>query len=237
VEDRLPDIRIKADIPPPEFVRRMSTLAAQNKMYSTEYREEVFEFNGLSYLSLSLQKQSPHVELKGLLVSSPGPPAHVDIEVSATRWNPDPPTYEAYVQAARAIFDPLLRDYNRQHGARVRMCIQSRAQLEPKLPAGAQKLFTSFAGCANKGSLHPLDWQRFYEFIRHCYRCSLNRRSRRITEDDVQRLLVAAGFTEGYAKYIADVFQHGMQLLRPSGVWRFTLSRAEAENQEEGPTS
>ena len=89
------------------------------------------------------------------------------------------------------------------------MDIQTKAQLEPHLPPDAQKVFTSFANLANKSSLHPFDYERFYAFIWHCHVNGVE-----IGEGGVQRLLMAVGFTEEKAEYLADVFQNGIDLLR-----------------------
>jgi hypothetical protein len=151
----------------------------------------------------------------------------VKVDITASRWNPDPPTYETYVQAARGLFDPLLRQYNRHHKASVRVRVQTRTQLEPKLPPQAQKLFTRFVKLSNKSALHPLDWRKFYDFVRHCHA-----RNIKIGEEEVQRLLAAAGFSERYARYIATIFQHGVELLKDRGGIRYVLKRGSAVEED-----
>ena len=64
------------------------------------------------------------------------------------------------------------------------------------------KLLKRFAHLANKSALHPLDWRRFYEFVRDC-------RSRApYSEEEMARLLIKEGFSETYATYIGEIYVH-----------------------------
>ena len=56
--------------------------------------------------------------------------------------------------------------------------------------------------------LHPLDWQRFYTFIRTADRVRL-----RLHEEDIAYLLVREGFDEEYARSIANIYEHGRGIL------------------------
>ena len=208
MEDRLPNITVKTDVPPADFPRRMAALV-NHASFKAEIHEHIPSFENMAALNLEPMGATAHQGLMGHLISDPELPGRVKVEVTASRWHPGPPTYETFVQAARAMFDPQLRDYNRQHGARVRMTIETKGQLEPKLPPEAQKLFTRFVGLATKTALHPLDWKRFYGFVCHCHGRRL-----KLAEHDVKRLLVTAGFSEDKARYIADVYEHGRELLR-----------------------
>lgn len=84
----------------------------------------------------------------------------------------------------------------------------------PKLPPEALRLFTNFVTeAADKSALHPQDRERFYGFIWQCHLQGGEVGDDAIGEEDVLRLLVAAGFTNDKARDLADVFQHGMGLL------------------------
>jgi len=66
----------------------------------------------------------------------------------------------------------------------------------------ARGLGPSLADNAERVFLHPLDWRRFYEFVRDC-------RSRaRYSEEEIARLLIKEGFSEKYANYIGDIYGH-----------------------------
>lgn len=128
-------------------------------------------------------------------------------------WNPDPPTYSAYVAATKTTMRPLLDAYAVQFQQRYRLGITRRTTLQPKLPAAARRVFDAFLDDANKTVLHPLDWERFYFFIRHC-----SARRVRCRPGDLQRLLIRAGFGEDQSHRLCSIYEHGRRLLKP--VWR-----------------
>ena len=78
-----------------------------------------------------------------------------------------------------------------------------------QLPDAVRQAFTGFALNANRQSLHPLDWERFYEFTYLCYR-----RRVKLTIWDVRELLENAGVADSYALEIALVYQHCRDLLK-----------------------
>jgi hypothetical protein len=219
MEDLLPGITCKVDVPARTFLSRMEKIALQTKAFKVELHENIPGYEGFQSLAIEPKAKPVHKDLAGQMIVDPDLPERVvKVEISASRWNPDPPTYEAYAQAARGLFYPLLREYNKQHKDKVFMRLQTRAQLEPKLPTEAQKVFSKFVVCANKSRLHPLDWGRFYDFVWHCHGHNV-----KLAEQDVQRLLVAAGFTEKKASHIADVFEHGLTLLKCKGGSKYGL--------------
>ena len=79
----------------------------------------------------------------------------------------------------------------------------------PKLSPKLVKSFEYFVNTSNKSMGHPNDWGKFYEFIAQSH----SLRSR-LKESDVKRLLVQEGFKEEYAIHLADVYQHGRELIR-----------------------
>lgn len=163
----------------------------------------------MTWLSVTPKASSRHRGLLGQFLVNPKDPHTVSVEVRAGDWSPDhDPTYDAYCAAARALVGPLLRTYNQQHGTRYRLTIASAASLEPKLPPTAGELFKRFTSMANTLSLHPLDWQRFYEFVRD------SRMRTPLSEEDMARLLTKDGFSEQYALKIAGVYDHLIRFKR-----------------------
>lgn len=208
MKDRLPAISVKLDTDPEEFLRRMETLARELGEYIAAREEVVVAGQPRAALWLKPILVSQHRELAGRFILPGGTPGRVAVEVRAARWNPEPPTYGAYVAAAREIFTPLLRLYNRKYRTIRRLQIDSRGATEPSLPAMSLDLFNAFADPANKSALRDRDWQRFYDFIGHITGHNVH-----VTRDDVQRLLVGAGFSVEHAADLADIFAHGRRLL------------------------
>jgi len=68
----------------------------------------------------------------------------------------------------------------------------------------AEAALKVFAAQANKNSLHPLDWERFYRFIvsAHQFRKGWN-------HSDIRQLLEGYGFTSDKAKDLAEAYWHG----------------------------
>jgi hypothetical protein len=77
------------------------------------------------------------------------------------------------------------------------------------LPPTIQKLFDAFTHLANKTVLHPLDWERFYGFVRACHYHSC----RPHETDLLLRLLCNKGFAEEKAEYLVSVFGHCYAIL------------------------
>lgn len=82
-----------------------------------------------------------------------------------------------------------------------------------QLPCRAREKFESFLSTPGIwgqeiNCLHPLDWQKFYRFIRHCHRHRV-----KLSRSDVKELLIEANFSEQLAEYLAVVFEHGIALL------------------------
>jgi hypothetical protein len=98
------------------------------------------------------------------------------------------------------LIGPLLKLYNQQKRSRLRLRVEKANRREPRLPPQTSKLFKRFAVLANHSSLHPLDWQRFYEFVR------LSRGE--ASEPTLAALLVKEGFSRSKAEYVADIYGH-----------------------------
>ncbi len=204
MKDRLPRMSIRIDSTPDEFLRRIETLARQIGEFIVQLERDPADGGKVTALHLRPILVTQHRELAGRIIAAPESPDRVTLEVHAARWQPDPPTYRAYVTAAREIFKPLLRQYNRKYHTRRQLQIQSQAATEPHLPAVASGVFDRFVDRANKSALRNRDWQRFYHFTWHCAAHNVH-----LSRDDVHRLLVSAGFTIEHAADLADIFEHG----------------------------
>jgi hypothetical protein len=208
MKERLPQITIKIDTPAEEFLHRIETLAKEIGEYLAEAEWDVVDAAKVTALKIRPILVTHHRELMGWIIPIPGSDSRVGLEVRAARWHPDPPTYKVYVEAARSIFKPLMRHYNSKYNTSRKLQIQSRVATEPRLPLMASQVFDRFVEGANKSALRNRDWQRFYHFIWHC-----TAHNAIISRDDVHRLLMHAGFSIEHAADLADIFEHGRNLL------------------------
>lgn len=130
-------------------------------------------------------------------------PSKVDVEVRAARWHPhDPPTRDGYISAANALVLPLLRAYNRVRRSRLRLHAASEASMQPKLPPHAALALHRFTLLANHRSLHPYDWQRFYQFVKGL------RYAERYRADEIRWLLLQEGLPAKMAEDLGELFEH-----------------------------
>lgn len=185
------------------FLEKMAIIAENSGVFTVEKHFDALSTDGFDVLNLRLIKSSLHKGLGGQLIVQPDIKGSVAVEIRAERWSPDdPPTYETYVAEARILIGPLLSTYNREIGTRHRMTVPLKSRLEPKLPPHSAKLFKRFVVLSNKSALHPLDWRRFYEFVRD------SRMRRQLHGEDMARLLIKEGFSEQYAQHIANIYGH-----------------------------
>ena len=110
-----------------------------------------------------------HEGLVGIFVNWAHEHPVVRLQIIASRWQPEWPTYQVVRDAANRLFLPVIREYNRRNGTRYRVKIEAHVDTLPKLSPAGQKAFNEFANGANLQCLHPFDWQRFYRFVRVCY--------------------------------------------------------------------
>ncbi len=208
MKDRLPRMSIKIETSPDEFLQRLETVARQMGEYIVEHERDPEDTHRVVGLRLKPMLLTQHRELMGRVMILPLVGDRVAVEVSAARWNPEPPAYHVYVGATREIIKPLLHQYNRKYGTSRKLQIQTRAATEPRLPVMAQQVFNAFADRAHKSALRNRDWQRFYHFTWHCTAHNVH-----VSRDDVHRLLVGAGFSIEHAADLADIFEHGRNIL------------------------
>ena len=199
----LPPIQIRTASPLRQFLIGMANIAEKSGAFAVERHFGALGDADFDIVNFRSTKSSPHIGLGVQLISQLDPKHIIAVEVRAERWSPDdPPTYATYVAEAKALIGPLLSAYNRDTNTRHRMSIPKMKILEPKPPPQSEKLFKRFAVLANKSVLHPLDWGRFYEFVRN------SRMRSPLYEEDMARLLMKEGFSAQYAKHIAGVYFH-----------------------------
>jgi hypothetical protein len=196
----LPPIDISLRENPTEFLNKMAVIAMAAN-FKIERRQDTFGKDHLDILNMWFQGLSPHQGLGVQLISRSDLELRVAVEVRAQTWNPDEPTYDVYVSAAKDLVTPLLQRYNKQTGSRLRLRIPSQKQLVPRLTPHSERLFKRFAVLANTSSLHYLDWQRFYEFVH-------GSRTKALDETEMARLLMEHGFSREYAEHISSIYEH-----------------------------
>lgn len=203
---KLPDIAIRTDVAPAEFIRRIETLDLKGYTFDRQGRWN--ESSGNLCLNVYPPHKTRQEGSRGQLACSTRSTVSTAVEAYARWSNGDRPTYATYVATAKQIFQPLLRAYRSRFGGRCQMRVESKQALRPKLPKRAQYFFDRFADAAN-----PLNWddsafQPFYEFIRAAYG-----RHVRISRDDLIWLLAQRGFRKVKARYLADFYIRGCELL------------------------
>ena len=204
---RLPAIDIAISHPSREFLEAIAEIAEASDEFRVERHRDALGEPGSDVVNFRYLRRSPHVDVGGQLISRAGS-KRVSVEMRASRWMPDPPTRDIYCAVAKELIGPLLTAYNRARKTRYRLRIEKAAHAEPTLPPEAAKLFSTFATLANTSSLHPVDWQRFYEFVR-------NSRTE-ISEEDMTALLVKSGVDAPYAEHISGIYRH---------LWTFKRTR------------
>ncbi|RXK53470.1 hypothetical protein ESB00_17410 [Oleiharenicola lentus] len=156
-----------------------------------------------SCVGFAPKAKQTHEGLVGIFVNWAHEYPVIRLQIIASRWQPEWPTYQVVRTAAEELFLPVIKEYNRRNRTRYRVRIETQEETLPKLSPAAQKAFHQFAHGANQRCLHPLDWQRFYRFVRVCYATGNSPH-----EEDVAFFLRKAGFESKYADTIAQVFMH-----------------------------
>ncbi|RCV88344.1 hypothetical protein [Billgrantia montanilacus] len=202
-DEPLPPIKIKADCLPRDFVHRLNKMVASLGSYTPRYEKDFMGESGFDILNLEYTGNTQYKDFIVQFICVPNDAEYVSFEVRASRWVPnDPPTYDEYVKVASEHGKRILSEYNKAHSSRRRLSIPSKEKLEPKLSPMCDALFSRFVNLANKQALHPLDWNRFYEFVTYC------KNRRKYSGEDIARLLQKEGFSAQYSEYIGSVYRH-----------------------------
>jgi hypothetical protein len=185
----------------------MMSLAQSKRHMVVEFCQDTFGNEGLHFANFLLSGSSQHSRSGGQLIVRPDE-VRVCVEMRSAQWPSDYPTRNEYIEFAREVFGPLLRFYNREFGTHHRMRVP-RPRLSNQLSPKAMCLLEQFAVLANKRSLHPLDWERFYLFVRN---------SRfEAPEGILGPLLIKRGFPIEKARMLAELYHH---------LWNFKKLRA-----------
>jgi hypothetical protein len=196
----LPDIDIAVREDAQAVVAVMADLAEMDSSLIVERHAEPLGEKGWHIVNLQSLRPSPHEEAGGQLIVRPDRPARILIEMRAMRWHPDPPRQDAYVAAVRELVAPLLSTYNKVSGQRYRIRIARVRKPVSPLSKRTRTLLDRFAVLANQKSLHPLDWDRFYRFVKE---------SRRpLPMEAVRALLIEHGFPADRADSLAELYEH-----------------------------
>lgn len=73
----------------------------------------------------------------------------------------------------------------------------------------ARDLLDIFISNANKDVPHPLDDQRFYDFVIYCHK-----NSEEIDSSDLLEKLLDSGFSESRSRDLVNLYEHGQDLLK-----------------------
>lgn len=200
MSERLPAIDIAVSGAPAAFLDGMAELGEASALFDVDRHRDGAAGVGFYGVNFRLKEDGLHRELSFQLLLFPPVGSRVQLEVRARRWNPDPPTRQVYCEAARSLVGPLLRAFNRAHGARYRLRIEPAGAGEFRLSARTASLLDSFSSSANTASLHPLDWGRFYRLV--------SEGRQELPEAVLRSRLIQAGFSPQAADRLADVYRH-----------------------------
>jgi hypothetical protein len=81
--------------------------------------------------------------------------------------------------------------------------------VSPRFSPEMELSLKAFLTHANYSGLHPLDWDRFYQFIIHAHTGNL-----RMVGYEVKQLLLQEGFPENVAYGASEAYDHGRGVLK-----------------------
>lgn len=196
----LPDIDIAVGKDSRAVIAAMADLAESDSSLIIEQYAEPLGQEGWHIVNLRSLRPSAHEDVGGQLIVRPDRAGRILVEMRAMRWQPDPPSRDVYIRAARDLFAPLLSAYNKANGQRYRMRIARARKPEGRLSKRTQTLLDRFALLANQRSFHPLDWDRFYRFVKES--------RRELPMEAVHALLIERGFPGDRADNLAQLYEH-----------------------------
>lgn len=196
----LPDIDIAVRKDSQAVIAAMADLAESDSSLIVERHAEPLGREGWHIVNLRSLRLSVHEDSGGQLIVRPDRTGRILVEMRALRWQPDPPSRDVYIRAARDLFAPLLSAYNKVNGQRYRMRIARVQKPKSFLFQRTQTLLDHFALLANQRSLHSLDWDRFYRFVKECHH--------ELPMEAVRALLIEHGFSRDRADNLAQLYEH-----------------------------
>lgn len=201
--ERLPHITMNVSVAPLECLKRLEEIAIANGKREVRSNYEGDGDLHCNVVSLADKNEKEHEGLFGMFVHWKRDGQQLRLQLAASRWNPDPPTYNSYVAAAHRLLQPVISAYNKKFRVRHRMRIQTREETQPRMTPKAKEAFDHFAFHANKSALHPLDYDAFYRFVYVCHRTKLY-----LYEDEIRWFCRRAGFSVEQSNYLSSVFLH-----------------------------
>lgn len=200
LSESLPGIDIAVAVEQRQFLERMAVIAEQSGQFKVERHFDAINNGALDIVNFRYLGRSPHDGVGGQLIGRDDRPGRILVEMRAEHWDPELPTRAVYRAAADDLMLPLLRAYNCTFGARYRFRVQ-KPGLKGFVPSPLTiTLFDRFAILANTHSLHPLDWDRFYTFVRES--------RQEIPGHELRAMLVARGFSRDKAEHLAEIYAH-----------------------------
>jgi len=151
VVEILPEIDISISDDSRVFMNRMVDLCCKSDSFGIEKHFGCLTNSEWDIINFRYNGTTLHTDLGGQLIKRPDFKGRVIVEMRAARWDPDPPTRDAYIASAKHIFGSALTAYNRKYGNRYRLRIRS-AQWGPKPSENTLKLLDRFCVAANHDS-------------------------------------------------------------------------------------
>ena len=204
VIEALPEIAINIDIPLKEFLDRMTGIARETGNYKVETWP-----GGMGEVGANLFPKDDlgFEDLVGQLMHKSDKKNWGRVETGIKQWIPGDISKEDYLRATHHIFDDLIKTYNSRYKKRHRMRVVKDKSRD--LPPKATEALKNFIFAANKTSLHPLDWQRLYTFVRVCHATRANPE-----KGLIWGILSKEGFDYKKAEYIADIATHLLAFMK-----------------------
>ncbi len=199
MDEALPEIDVAVPTDAAAFIAAIAAAAVGSGRFSVD-RHPTFAADGLDVLNFRFLGTSPHAGLGFQLIADEARLGRIAVELRAARWQPNPVTADVYTAVARDLLAPLLATYNKQHGAGLRLRIGKAHPRRLVIGELSRELLDRFATLANRNSLHPLDWRRFYDLVSNA--------RQQIPTGSLRTYLQDAGFPRDTANKLVDVYEH-----------------------------
>lgn len=146
-----------------------------------------------------------------------GPPNVISFATLAHRWFRSQEgtggISDGDIASAFRLVLPVVRDACQKCGVRCRIVYPKAEKVRPLAPRVAEKL-SSFVVSANINILHPLDWERFYRFVRYCYSHNVS-----MSQSRLRKELTARRVPAELADELALCYAHGRGILKGRYEW------------------
>lgn len=118
LEEPLPAISLRPDVPAAEFLDRCEAVA-RSRGYGIDRRRD---YAGPGYDHLNLHLGGADAPPMVRMVATPRDPTRLDLDVVAP-WSGHPIDYDEYLATAKGAYDKLLAEYAADYGPRLRLGI------------------------------------------------------------------------------------------------------------------